>query len=512
MRERDARDILLVKAIEESDRAGQILPLADRAAATREVLRAHKAARPGAAHAGIDRATSAVLAERARRLLGPLEQRHPFLRGLLRTLDGSIWYGALVLALGLVVGLGLSALDGSSRIDVLGLPLIALVAWNLLVYAALIAGVLWRRWRGREATGASLYAWSVGQQARRLLRGVSRFDTRLTEALQRFAGDWLRVERPRLIAKGERLLHLGAAAVALGLVAGLYFRGVVRGYRAGWDSTWPDLVPTFVHALYGAAARITGIALPEGERLAAMRWSSGAGEAAAPWIHLIAVTALVYIVVPRLVLAAAASWRVWFPGMTHALPASLGPYARGVLGAGQVGGGEVRVASYGYDLAPEAEGALRRLLPAALGEGTTVAFERPAAYGAEDEALARLGATLGDHPTALALVMSLASTPEDENHGALLAGVRDLLARSPQALPWVFLVDEGPYAQRMAGAPERLEERRRLWSAFARARGLRASFVDLRPSSEPATQPAAEPAAIEALRAGLMAPRADASW
>jgi hypothetical protein len=36
--------------------------------------------------------------------------------------------------------------------------------------------------------------------------------------------------------------------------------------------------------------------------------------------------------------------------------------------------------------------------------------------------------------------------------------------------------------------------------------------VDLRPPAEPAAQSAAAPAALEALRAGLMAPRADASW
>jgi hypothetical protein len=508
MRERDARDILLVKAIEEADRAGQILPLADRAAATREVLRA-RGSRSAAPAGASDRATLDLLAERARRLMRPLEQRHPFLPGLLRTLDGSRWFGALVLALSFAIGLGLSALDGGTRIDVLGLPLLGLVAWNLLVYAALAAAALWRRLRGREAPGASVYAWSVGQQARRLLKGAARFDTRLTEALQRFAGDWLRVERPRLIAQGERLLHLGAAAVALGLVAGLYFRGVVRGYRAGWDSTWPELVPGLIHAFYGLAAKIGGIALPSGERLAAMRWSVGTGETAAPWIHLIALTALAYVVVPRLVLAAVASWRVWFPGIARALPASLGPYARGVLGAGQVGGGEVRVASYGYELAPAAESALRRLLPAALGEGTTLGFERPAAYGAEDEALARLRAVLEQGPMALALVMSLASTPEDENHGSLLAGVRDALAASPGALPWWLLIDEGPYARRLGNAPERLEERRRLWSAFAQARGLRASFVDLRP--EAVAEPP-DPARLESLRDGLMSPQGAASW
>ena len=40
--------------------------------------------------------------------------------------------------------------------------------------------------------------------------------------------------------RAETALHAGAAALALGLVAGLYVRGLVLDYRAGWESTFLD--------------------------------------------------------------------------------------------------------------------------------------------------------------------------------------------------------------------------------------------------------------------------------
>jgi hypothetical protein len=64
----------------------------------------------------------------------------------------------------------------------------------------------------------------------------------------------------------------------------------------------------------------------------------------------------------------------------------------------------------------------------------------------------------------------------------LLTGARELVARGGPNAELVVLVDEAPYAARLAGeggARERLDERRALWQAFARAHGAEARFVDL---------------------------------
>jgi hypothetical protein len=43
----------------------------------------------------------------------------------------------------------------------------------------------------------------------------------------------------------------------------------------------------------------------------------------------------------------------------------------------------------------------------------------------------------------------------------------------------MVVVDEAPYAERMAGAPERMAQRREAWRAFVRAHGLDAHFASL---------------------------------
>jgi hypothetical protein len=106
------------------------------------------------------------------------------------------------------------------------------------------------------------------------------------------------------------------------------------------------------------------------------------------------------------------------------------------------------------------------------------------------------------------LLFNLAATPEDENHDAVIAGVRDWLERGRRHAQLLVLVDEGPYRTRMAqgGGADRIAERRDLWRAFVSARGLGACFVDLgRPG--PA---AGESDAAERLRATLWQPVASA--
>jgi len=78
------------------------------------------------------------------------------------------------------------------------------------------------------------------------------------------------------------------------------------------------------------------------------------------------------------------------------------------------------------------------------------------------------------------LPFSLASTPEAENHGVVLTGVRDRIAARPGAR-LVVLVDEAAYAERMAATPERVTERREAWRQFIRAHALEPTFASLGP-------------------------------
>jgi hypothetical protein len=86
------------------------------------------------------------------------------------------------------------------------------------------------------------------------------------------------------------------------------------------------------------------------------------------------------------------------------------------------------------------------------------------------------------------VLLSLAATPETENHGVVIAAARDAAHRARPPAAVRIVVDESPYASRLAGdaslAP-RLEERRRLWRSFVAGYGLEADLLPLEDLSFP---------------------------
>ena len=482
------REILLVKAIEEGDRAGDLLPPGDREHATRDALRD---ARCTAAEAAADEsALAGVLGARARRLLGPLRERHPVVGDILERAAVPRWLPWVLMALAFASGLALSAMSGSRRIDILAVPFLGVIGWNLLVYAVLaITRFRPRPPRHGTTAAAARPGWASRTFARRLaplLAQTARVDTALGEAGRRFAADWAAVAAPRLAGWLRVAMHLAAATVALGLVVGLYLRGTVLRYDAGWDSTFLDAgqVRWLIGALFGPVADWAGIDLPRTTaEVEALRWSGGRGGGdAAPWIHLIALCLGLFVILPRLALAGFAALQAAWAGRSRTLPDPLVVYGRRVLGAPAAStAGSAVVVSYAYE--PE-QAARTRLAPRighAVGRDAPALHWLPAAaYGAEAALAAELERAAHRAHDALVLVFSLASTPEAENHGRAIAIARDHCRRVRPSPALTVLVDETPYAQRLgegAGAADRLDERRRLWRGFVAGFGAEAVFV-----------------------------------
>ena len=145
MREEHLRAVLMVKAIEDVDRAGSILPPGDRAQATREAMRSLGVASEDAGSGVGDAVLARALADRAERLLGPLVERHPIVGEVLGRTRTPAWILAALLLLAFASGFALSALDGSRRINILAFPFLGLIAWNLATYGVL--AVAWVRQR-----------------------------------------------------------------------------------------------------------------------------------------------------------------------------------------------------------------------------------------------------------------------------------------------------------------------------------------------------------------------------
>jgi hypothetical protein len=273
------------------------------------------------------------------------------------------------------------------------------------------------------------------------------------------------------------VLHLGAAALALGVLAGLYLRGLVLDYRVGWQSTFLDAaaVHGWLSVLLAPALALSGQTLPDVAALQALRLPrAGApgGDAAAPWIHLYAMTLVLWVVLPRLLLALWAGLRA--RRLQAALPLPLGePYFQRLLR--QQRGGFATVQLWPHAAVPDAaaQAALQRLLGRVCGEGVSVRWAPLVPYGGED-APAELGRRAAGDGWRIAL-FELGATPEPESQGRLLRALG-----AGAALPVLALVDESAFVQRFGATSPRRAERRRAWQTLAADFGSTAVFVELR--------------------------------
>lgn len=341
MRQRALQTVLLVHAIEQTDLVGDALSLPDRATASREALGGRSPAAAAAAPAPINRDSERYLARRADALIALLRVRSPGVDRVLAAAAGAPGVGRAILLLAFLIGVAIAFADGG-RIGIFAYPLIALVIWNLIVYVILIVrfftspgqdspmrdGFIRRRVAG-------LYAGGVHTHIDRLISHSIGFNAPLAPGLRRFAADWREVGRPLFRMRVARLLHLAAILAALGLMAGYDFRGWVLRQAAGWGAT--VFGPTSAHAalvaLYGAASAASGAPVPSAHDLQALAWTGpvSGGGAAGQWLYLIDWTALIYIVLPRLLAVILTTMALWRRAASLPAPPLLSAYLAAVL-------------------------------------------------------------------------------------------------------------------------------------------------------------------------------------
>ncbi|MDZ7653199.1 MAG: DUF2868 domain-containing protein [Burkholderiaceae bacterium] len=475
MNEAAAREVLLVRAIETSDSDHALLSGDDREYASRT---AAELARWSAAERREPADADRFLAHRARLLLDKLGERSRIVRSSAQSLAWRWWIGWALPAVALVAGLLFERLANRGHVNVLAFPLLVLLLWNLAVYLLLALAWLGRVTRTRPSAQARTgpTAWL----RRVALQSMPRAGGAFAPALARFAEDWLTLGAPLTTARIARTLHLAAALFAAGAIGGLYVRGLVFDYRAGWESTFLDAqaVHALLSAVVGPAASLLGQAFPTVDEIAALRFGpAAAGESAARWIHWYALTVAAVVVAPRLLLAGWAALRAqrW----SHTFPIDLSaPYFRRLVGGFSGRPSRIVALPFSYSLDGHATTGLAAIARQLLGDRGTVDLRSAIAFGDESRAAAAL--VQGDAqaaPVALNLALfSLAATPEQENHGAFLDGLQPTMAA-----PRVVLVDEGPYRRRLgtqAGATARVVERREAWRAFAASRGWPIVFAD----------------------------------
>ncbi|MES2785831.1 MAG: DUF2868 domain-containing protein [Pseudomonadota bacterium] len=294
--EHKARRVLVARALELGDAQGKLLGEAERERIDHEVRR--NASPDSKARMGD------FIHDRAVRVISTVEPRDPFLAGLQNARPWQLWLAAGIPVLAFTLGVLSNVIGNPHRVDLVSLPLLGVVAWNVVTYLALIAG--WAMsGRGDTSWVASLGRWSDGNRALGRRPGHAR-----AQATAHFWREWFQATKALHASRIKRVLHLSAAAWAAGLIASLLVRGLVVEYRVGWESTFLDAaqVNTLLNVLRVPAQLLFPLAPFTTEQVAALQFSAGGGtaEGASSWVFMYVALLVVVVVIPRLVLAAAA--------------------------------------------------------------------------------------------------------------------------------------------------------------------------------------------------------------
>lgn len=471
MNEQVARDVVLVRVIETMDRKHEILSDDDRMYASRS---AKELAEWQASDSKSAVTADHFLQQRSEQILKRLGERTPAFRAFLQRGTGWKTLSLGLPLIALVVGAGVDRIGDPHRVDLLSAPLLAIIAWNLLVYLVLLA---WLFVPGPK-TG-----WASAGTMRRLSAGRAalprKLPSTLSAALVEFMAEWTRLSATLTHARLSRTMHLAAALFAAGAVLSLLARGFLTQYVAGWESTFLDAaqVHAVLSVLFAPAAwlfQLQGFSVADIEALRFTQAPSPAG--GKRWVLLYAGTMLLLVVLPRLVLAGIAHWRARRVAANFPLDLEQ-PYFRQLLG--KMGGGApgvLRVLPYSFTLDEARDKGLAAVAATLLGEQARLMLRPSSAYG--DEPRDALGDTRLDDPnvTLTAVLFNLAATPEQENHGLF---IEHLVRESPR--PIAVLVDESSLVERLGArdGAARVGERIALWQQFCGHHGARATVVNL---------------------------------
>lgn len=486
MTEAEARHLLLVRAVEKEDTAFAIFTAEDRQLATAAGLQHAGGRGPHSPKEDDER----FLVGRSEFAFSRLATRLPALAQVDRQIRWPRWIDWILPGLALILGFLTNEMDATGQLNIIAFPLLSMVAWNLGVYLVLAAVQLRHVANGRSAPVAPghlarLINWILGRA-----QSAESGGTVTARAIAAFVPDWLEASSDLNQARIRRALHVSAAALAAGVLLGMYARALGVEYRAGWESTFIDAgtLHQIIQVVLAPASALTGVALPDVSQLEAIRWGPGQdGENAGPWIHLFATTAALFIIAPRLFLAGWEALRARELSGRMPVPGREDFYMRRLLGNARDVGVLVRVVPYSFHLLRDAEQRLGGLLRTVLGDRAQVHIDTSVAFGSEEAWLDAL--TIDPKTDNLVVLFNLSATPEAEIHGDFIARLKARISHNRDAPALTVIVDESAYSQRLAGqagSVQRLEARRLAWKSVIGRSGVHASTLDLANNDAPA--------------------------
>ena len=239
-------------------------------------------------------------------MLQAVEGRNPALAALQDPWPWQRWLAAGLPLGAMIMGVLTDVVANPHRVDLVSLPLLGLLLWNLVMYLLLLAG--WGLSQGRSETPQPEPRRRRADALLRWRRGSGNLRADVTALFQL---RWQVAAAALTLQRWKRVLHLSAAGWAVGVCLSLLARGLVVEYRVGWESTFLDA--SQVHAILSFLRLPALLLFPfqpfSVQEVAALQFSQGGGAlGGARWVYMYVALLLVVVVVPRLVLAGWAFW------------------------------------------------------------------------------------------------------------------------------------------------------------------------------------------------------------
>ncbi|MFO0698346.1 MAG: DUF2868 domain-containing protein [Nitrospira sp.] len=411
--------------------------------------------------------------KRAEHISDRLAQKHPALTSAFAVLQIKTPI-TLLIGCALVGGFLADPVGPAGHINLLNFSLLTLLLWNTVAYIGLLySTVMPRLPQDRGQSGLSgLVEWLVGLMVKgRLSRlrpepvqspGEAQW---MATSLASYSARLLHNCRDLMTAHARSLLHMVAAALAIGVIAGLYVRGISLLYQASWDSTFigAEGVHRFLSILFAPASWMLRMPIPDVDTIAGLRGSAGAN--AAIWIHFWAMTTVLFIILPRTLLAVVTWTRKTRLAADLSLPSN-DPYFRRLLNPYRGKGLLVEVLAYSHRV-KEADDRLLTFLSEAFGHLADIHVGHAVQYGDSHPQLS------GDRDRGLCAVVlfNVAQAPE-ETHSEFLEELKATIQSRGRPNMLLVVLDCEAYAQ--IDHEKRLKERCQAWATLVSECGLRA--------------------------------------
>ena len=460
--------VLLVQACEEHDPDHKFILRYER-----EPPRYDNAGRDRTAAEGPMGDGEARVIERAEHIVDRLTLKHPVFTSAFAVLRIK---APLMLLIGcaLVGGFLADPIGPAGHINLLNFSLLTLLLWNGVIYLGLLYKMVVPR-PSQDRSQPSLprlVEWLLGLIVKGRLNRLRSDRAQSPEEVQwiavslaSYATRLLHSGHDLLMIHARSLLHAAAAALAIGVMVGLYLRGFSFLYKAGWDSTFmaAEGVHIFLSFLFAPASWLLRIPMPSVEAIAELRGPAMAN--AAIWIHFWAMTTLLFIVLPRTLLAVTTWLRKTRLAADMHLP-SHEPYFQRLLNPYRGKGLFVEVLAYSHRV-KEADDGLMRFLSDAFGVladihvGSSVQYGDRPPHVPDDP----------DRGLCAVVMFNVAQAPE-ETHSEFLEELKATIRGKGRPNMLLVLLDCEAYAQ--IDHEKRLKERCQAWTTLVKACGLQA--------------------------------------